>query len=309
MAQLPSTMVVEPFGEVNVFDQPDGSTRVRATILMKPSVEGAQTGLAIDGSGSMRQAFGAGGAVSSIFASSFPNVVEIVARSLASFLANFDSDGQTTVLYWACGIGGADIEEQGEMTSEQARSQSFSPPMAYGTGTRLLPAVKYFTDTRFPDAPWSIFIFITDGAIDDLEEVKAHSLQLAQQIASGQRQFCKLVLIGVGSQVDVGQMEELDDLDYGGLMTQSGDPIDLWDHKLSSEMQQLDEIFAEVVSAKVVVAPSAEITDDTGKLVTPIGLTSYSDGLPALLEFVVAPGSKAFHLSLPGAQRISQSIV
>ena len=194
------------------------------------------------------------------------------------------------------------------MTTEQARSQSFGPPKAYGTGTRLLPAVKYFTDTRFPDAPWSIFVFITDGAIEDLEAVKSHSLHLAEQIASGRRPFCKLVLIGVGSEVDVGQMEELDDLDYGDLVTASGDPIDLWDHKLSSEMQQIEEIFAEVVSARVIVAPSAEITDDLGNAVTPIGRASYSDGLPALLEFVVAPGSKAFHLSLPGGQPISQAI-
>jgi len=36
MAQLPSSKVVEPFGEVNVWSQPDGSIRVKATILMTP---------------------------------------------------------------------------------------------------------------------------------------------------------------------------------------------------------------------------------------------------------------------------------
>ena len=53
--QLDSTKTVDPFGEVNVFGEADGSIRVKATILMRPQVEGAQTGLAIDGSNSMNQ--------------------------------------------------------------------------------------------------------------------------------------------------------------------------------------------------------------------------------------------------------------
>ena len=51
MSQLKK--VVDPFGEVNVFPQPDGSVRVVATILMEPHREGAQTGVALDGSASM----------------------------------------------------------------------------------------------------------------------------------------------------------------------------------------------------------------------------------------------------------------
>ena len=51
MAQLKN--VVEPFGEVNVYPAPDGKLRVVATILMEPRREGTQTGIALDGSGSM----------------------------------------------------------------------------------------------------------------------------------------------------------------------------------------------------------------------------------------------------------------
>ena len=49
MSQLDSSKTVDPFGEVNVFTEPDGRIRVKATILMRPHVGGAQTGLAIDG--------------------------------------------------------------------------------------------------------------------------------------------------------------------------------------------------------------------------------------------------------------------
>lgn len=306
--QLPSTMVVDPFGEVNVFTEQDGSVRVRATILMKPSVEGAQTGLAIDASRSMQQAFGGGGAVSSIFSSSFPNMVEPVARTLAAYLANFDSDGSTTVIYWACGPAGLDIEEQGDMTADAAAKRAFPAPKAYGTGTKLLPAVKYFTETKFPDARWSIFVFVTDGVVEDLDDVKSYSLELAQQIAAGRRHFVKLVLLGTGQEVDIGQMEALDDLDYGGLKDPSGDPIDLWDHKLVSEIQKLEEIFAEVVSANTVLAPSAQVVDDKGNAAVPCDRTSYADGLPALLEFRLPVGASSFRIVLPDGTEIQQPL-
>ena len=56
MAQLKK--VAEPFGEVNVYPGTGGKVRVVATILMEPRREGAQTGIAIDGSGSMRKLYG-----------------------------------------------------------------------------------------------------------------------------------------------------------------------------------------------------------------------------------------------------------
>ncbi len=55
MAQLKK--VVEPFGEVNVYPS-GGKVRVVATILMEPHKEGAQTGIALDGSGSMSKLYG-----------------------------------------------------------------------------------------------------------------------------------------------------------------------------------------------------------------------------------------------------------
>jgi hypothetical protein len=88
----------------------------------------------------------------------------------------------------------------------------------------------------------------------------------------------------------------------------TGEPIDIWDHKLASEMQKIEEIFAEVVSDNVILAPSAEILDSNGRPVTPIGRSSYNDGLPALIEFSVPAGSNAFTLVLPGGKRVSQKI-
>ena len=308
MSQLPSNLVVEPFGEINAFAEGE-RIRVKATILMKPTVEGAQTGLAIDGSASMKNAFGASGAVSALFASASVNIVEPVARTIGAFLANFDSDGQTSVIYWACGAGGSGVQDLGDMTAAQVKARAFAPPADFGNGTKLLPALQYFAETKFPSAPWSIFVFLTDGAIEDLDAVKAYSRQLAQQIAAGSRQFIKLVLIGVGAEVKEDQMEELDDLDYGGLKDKSGTEIDLWDHKMAASMQKIEEIFAEVVTSDMILAPSATITDPQGVAVTPIGRGSYADGLPALLEFTLPAASKSFTLTLPNGTAISQPLV
>jgi len=311
MSQLSSHLVVEPFGEVNVLPGKGGSIHVRATILMKPAVEGAQTGLAIDGSASMKNNFGASGAVSALFAAAANNIVEPVAKTLGTYLANFDSDGSTSIIYWACGMGGFDVEDLGDMNSAQIKTQRFSAPKNFGSGTKLLPALKFFTEQKFPTAPWTILLFITDGALEDLDAVKAYSIELGKQIVAGKRKFLKLVLVGVGPEAEAaeGQLEELDDMDYGGLKDAAGNEIDLWDHKMAKDMQKCEEIFAEVVDEKTILAPSAQILDAKGQPVTPLGRASYADGLPALLNFEMPAGSDSFSLVLPGQSPVVQKLV
>src|SRR5438067_774406 len=98
MAQLKHA--VDPFGEVNVYPASNGGTRVVATILMKPHREGAQTGIAIDGSGSMRKLYGmedGGRVLSPLFGGarkSSANEITPIAQKLCSYLArNIDADG------------------------------------------------------------------------------------------------------------------------------------------------------------------------------------------------------------------------
>jgi hypothetical protein len=299
MTQLRNT--VEPFGEVNVYPAPNGGTRVVATILMEPRKEGAQTGIAIDGSGSMRKLFGqstGGGVVSSIFAKQKPeNHVSPVAQHLCAYLArNIDADGGTTCIYWAVGNNGTQVEVVGDLTAAQAETHDFQGPSDFGTGTQLLPAVRYFVD-RFKDAPWGFYIFITDGELFDLEEVKQFSIRLAKEVAAGRRNPLKFVLIGLGQDANERQMEELDDLE-------TGTEVDLWDHKMAAEMKQLQEIFAEVVDRNARVADHGRIVDPQGQTIR-----DYSDigGLPALLQFVMPAGADAFILEVSG-QRIRQPL-
>src|SRR5438876_3834983 len=163
MSQLKK--VVDPFGEVNVYPGAGGRTRVVATILMEPRREGTQTGIALDGSGSMAGLYGVddaggsgglGGFLKSLFGQrkEVRNEVAPVAQKLCAYLARkIDADGGTTCIYWATGRDGNQIEVIGDLTADQAEQHTFGPPRDFGTGTRLLPAVKHFIE-RFADAPW-----------------------------------------------------------------------------------------------------------------------------------------------------------
>lgn len=292
MAQL--SHPVEPFGEVNVFKSPNGLT-IKATILMVPNVENAHTGLAIDASASMQPMYGV---KIGPFPAAKPNVVEPVARTMSAFLANFSSDGKCSNIYWACSPDGSAIEEIGRFSAEEVEKVSYSGPKRFpwGKQTKLLPPVRYFAENAFKGFPWSIGVIITDGIVDDLEDVKKYCLTLGQEMASGQRLFLKLVLIGVGSAVDEAQMEELDDMFEGSnLRTPKGKEIDIWDHKIASEMQKLEEIFSEIVDEDTIVVESGKILDNQGRSVK-----EYGDGVPAVLKFDLPAGSTGFTLEYPG---------
>jgi hypothetical protein len=292
--------VAEPFGEVNVSPAPGGGVQVWASILMEPRREGSQTGIALDGSGSMRKLYGVdpgGGVVSSLFAKpKVENQVAPVAQHLCAYLARtIDADHGTSCVYWSTGADGGQIEVIGDLTAEQAEHFDFKGPRDFGTGTQLLPAVRYFVE-RFQDAPWGFFIFITDGELFDLEAVKQYSVRLAQEVAGGRRRPVKFVLIGLGPDVNEKQLEDLDDLD-------TGTEIDLWDHKLAAEMRHLQDIFAEVVDRNARVADHGKILDAQGQVIK-----NFSDtGLPAVLRFTMPAGSSYFVLEVNG-QRIHQPL-
>jgi hypothetical protein len=241
---------------------------------------------------------GGGGFLASLFGTGkkATNTVSPVAQKVCHYLASkIDADGGTTCIYWAVGPGGGHVQVIGDLTADQASRHVFGPPQDFGTGTQLVPAVKYFVE-RFKDAPWGFYVFITDGELHDLDDVLAYSKRLAKEIAAGRRNPVKFVLIGLGRDVNERQMEELDDLD-------TGTDFDLWDHKLAREMRRLEEIFAEVVDKNARVADRGRILDPHGNVVK-----DYSDhGLPAYLEFEMPPGSAFFTLQA-GGYRIHQSL-
>jgi hypothetical protein len=287
---------VEPFGEVNIHLIGE-RTRIVATISMRPHKDGTQTGIALDGSGSMAGLYGqeANRVVSPLFKKpAGTNQITPVAQKLCSYLARtIDADSGTTVIYWSTGPAGSQIEVVGDFTADRADKHTFAAPKNLGTGTQLLPAVKYFVE-RFSSAGYGFFVFITDGSLHDLEEVKTYTRHLAAEVSVGRRKPVKLLLLGIGNEVDIRQLEELDDLDT---------PYDVWDYKLAAELRELEQIFAEVVDRNARVAERGRILDAAGKVVK-----DYSDvGLPARLEFELPVSATYFTLEVNG-QTIHQPL-
>lgn len=334
--QLPNNIIHELFGEINI-NLDSQTMEVSATILLEPIKEGSQTGVALDGSASMKTSFGgtsvfredydwsmndklvaegkavyrdedgmkvleflpAGHAelVSSGWIVPEPNVVQPIASEVIPYLASkIDADGGTTVIYWACGAQGDQIEALGDLTAEQAAVVSYNGPVSWGEGTCLLPALRHFIE-RFADADWGFYVFVTDGIIDDMEAVKSYTADLARRIEAGTARPVKCVLIGVGDSVDKANLAELDDLP-----NELGLKVDIWDHKIASTMRDLRDIFAEVVDENTIVAPTGRALDDQGNVVK-----VWSDGVPTKLDFSLSPNARSFTLEIDG-HRIVQAL-
>jgi hypothetical protein len=224
------------------------------------------------------------------------NRVEPVARKITAYLAGeLDEDGGTTVAYWACGQRGDEFEVIGDVTADQCLNLTLRGPtkLRFGQGTRLTPVAKYFVN-RFRDANHGIYVFLTDGRIDDEDELTKYTIELARGVESGKVNDVKFVLVGIGKQIDQAQMLRLDDLE-------TGTDIDIWDHKIAAEMRGLTDLFAEVVNENMIVAPSAKIYDSSGRVVKdlPRGLTAY-------VKFTMPASSTFFEVELPDGRRLHQ---
>ena len=308
--------VVQPFGEVNVYPQNNGDIDIVATILMVPDIEGARVGLALDGSASMKKMYGISGVVSSFFASAAVthNVVEPVTRVMVKYLANFAATGKVDLINWACGAAGELIEDMGSFGGEEIEQIEIKgPKIPWGTGTKLLPPLQYFIN-KYKDAPAigvkqpaAICLIITDGIIEDLEDVKEFCFKYALEIADNIKPFIKLLLIGVGKEIDEKQLEELDNMFEGSFVKDStGREIDLWDYQVADDIQILEQIFKEFVSAETIVTHYGRILNQTGTV-----CEEYSLGVPALMRFKLPPSSTAFTLEFSGGnvtQDISEAL-
>ncbi len=333
---IPASRTAPEFGKVTLWPNQTG-LKVEVTILSEPQgreAEGWRTGIALDASSSMQDAYGrrllgkvpppllqeyaakgwveerqADGRPLRVFQRAAyddaiarghlkftPNAVEPCAREWIAYLAgNLDAHGETAVIYWACGSG-EQIEILGNIGEDRAAQTAIHGPVqtTFGVQTHLLPALRYFAE-RFTAARRGMYLFITDGRIDDFEAVTRYSTQLARTIEAGQRHPLKAVLIGLGDKIDPTQMDALDTLD-------TGTAIDVWDCKYAGEMRSLRDIFAEVVSEHQTVAPTATLYGHQGAVIK-----KYTDGVPARLQFELPPDCTAFELEVLG-RRIRQSL-
>ena len=221
---------------VNVYDPDKGRQHVEIYLRVESGPEGARFGLGVDGSASMKGNFAAD--IPALFRKPEQNIMQPVVQKLCGFLRGLSSDDKVNVIYWAVGKAGGEIEPVGIVDEAMEQKMKIEGPRTknWGPGTQLAPPLKYYADA-FKDEKWAMVLFITDGEIDDLEETKKLSMEIGKQCAAGKRGYLKLVVVGVGKEVNEKQLEELNDMFEGsGLAFPStakfcaGEDLDMWDY-------------------------------------------------------------------------------
>lgn len=276
---------------------------VIATLLHDPTVEGLDMALYLDGSKSMDEeyTYKSGGFFAWLFGKNTrkDNVVEPQARWILEYLATKDRNGLLRAAYWACGSGGKDIEVIGEMEGKDVASYAFPGPGNPGGGTRLLPAiddfVTYMRAQVKTGAERGCAVFITDGVIHDAAKVDARCGEIVAEINQGTLPKLNFVLVGVGTDVDEEQMEEICHEEYEGIGH-------LWCHRVATEIENTAELVAVLVDETMTVAGGGTVYDDNGAV-----LKRYEGRLPAVLEFDVPETARSFTLEI-GSKRYQQAI-
>ena len=317
------TNTAEQFGKV-YYLQTDQSTKVEITIRELMGTEGWHTGVAIDGSWSMRALYGRGlkknvtltpavidsykakgwiqevrkdgkrfeawqksahvDAIKNGHMSYTENEVESLIHDCTKYLLDELESGEgVDLIYWACGRNGQEVEKIGLVDEDSLSTIKVDGPKKFGEGTYLAPAMQEFLKAKDKK---QILVFVTDGRLDDLDEVINLTKQIAQEIDSESRPMTKCVLIGVGESVDRNQLETLDDLE-------TGYDVDIWDQKIASEMRDLGEIIAELIDENKIIAPTASVLDNQGNI-----LHRFFDGLPCRCAFELPAGSDHFVLAI-----------
>jgi hypothetical protein len=294
---------VEPFSDLHVEEG-----RVRATLLHDPTVEGLDMAIYMDGSYSMKEEYATKTRQTGTFwqrlfgtgkTEVVPNNVEPQVKWMLEYLATKDRNGILRVGYWACGSSGTAVEIIGELKGTDVASYSFPGPKEMGQATRLAPAmrdyVSYLEKQVKAGARRGCAVYVTDGQIQDADEVKELSAEIARRIARGTLPRTNFILVGVGGNVNEEQMEDICHAEFPGVGH-------LWCHRIAAEISQVAELVAVLVDETMTVAAGGTIYDDRGKV-----LKVYEGRLPAVLEFEVPEDTEAFVLEVSG-QRYRQPL-
>lgn len=296
-----------PLADVNVLPRKDGAHDVVVCFMPDPIAlvgEGnSKAFLALDASASLKAMYGG----ANVFDPT-PNYVQGVARKLGEILTSVTKSGKVSALYWAVSPDGTKTEMIGELDDADWAKAVISGPKRekWGRGTKLLPAIQYGVEQVAKDADWTMGVIVTDGIIEDEQDCINYCRSVGKAIAGGKRKPIKLVLIGIGQDVDADQLERFDDMFEG-----SGIDYDLWSHGMVASMQDESDILAvlygELMNEDVTVASSGSVEDGTGKV-----LASWTDGLPGKFRVVLPKGQTTIVIRTPTAsveQDLSEAII
>jgi hypothetical protein len=302
------TRPTRPLADVNVLPRRDGSHEVVVCFMPDPDLlfggeANAKAFLALDASASLKKMYGYGGPFGGD-----PNYMQAVARKLGATLTSVTKSGRVFATYWAVSPDGSKVEPIGEFDEDSWPRVPIAGPKKekWGKGTKLLPAIRLCAEKVAAGADWTIGVIVTDGIIEDERDCVDYCLRLGRELAAGRRKPIKLILIGIGEEVDEAQLQRFDDMFEG-----TGIDYDLWSHGMVASMQDeadiLGVLYGELMTEETVVAPRGQVQDRTGAV-----LAHWTDGMPGKFRFVLPRGQTTFHIRTPShaiVQDISEALV
>lgn len=253
------------------------------------------TCLAIEGTGGMQRYFGRG-----TFA---PGEIRSAAQAATCFLSKQDREFGTNVVYWGT-KNPLHYTALGYRSDQQWSNFGFPPPSAYGTCGCLKPTIQYFVEMLMGEVlsecvveprpskirkSIGIFVFLTDGLIDDFGEVRQYLVQVEQLAEKSRYQAVHIIAAGWGDQFlgdSQGQMNLL-----AAQFMQS--------EKLQFRLVVADQLsgVVDLIKAAVLagfpVARSGKVTDERGREVC-----KFLDGVPGSFEFYLPFDSRRFYLHI-----------
>jgi len=223
----------------------------------------------------------------------------MVDNLIRTFASGGVTSGTCEIIYWACGKDGRDIESLGDVRHEDLETLQIQGPRVkpFGPTTHLAPPFRYFAKKAVGTN--GILVFVTDGHVDDEEEVVAETHRLAGEMSAGRRPSLKCVLLGIGKQVDRPQLARIDDME----MPAGLEDVDIWNAKVLGEMRDMNDAWSEIFDPETVVGTSMRVFDDKGQLVH-----EKTDEVKALITFEIPIGTSAFELVLDGEMKIRQQL-
>ena len=253
----------------------------------------SRTILALDASVGMKPIFGR----CSLF-NKQPNDVERVARKLGGLLCDATRDQKVSMIYWAVGYNGG-LEEIGTYDKEECTVAKINGPKKklWGRRTKILSTIKYIAESGFDKIEATMAVIITVGIIEDEKEAMDYCMKLGKRlVAEGQTELFRLVLIGVGEEVDVGQLERFEDMFEG---TDLDSHVDFWSSGVAASMQDESDILAVLkgelmIMTEDMIADSGSILDGDGN-----EIIAFPDGMPPKVRFILPLEHTTFTVRTP----------
>lgn len=231
------------------------------------------------------------------------NKVHPVAQDLASFLAK-NSSNKCAIAYWACGDDGSDIEPIAIMGTSDIQNYEFAGAQNWGGGTKLTPIVKFFWEKVFADTDKvGMAVILTDGAWDDDDNERLFALTevMCQEVATGQRQLMKCVILGLKTDDNKSELERINARFNAIDNYESAADVDIWYTNWVDELEDWIQLFIELVK---------DWSLGIGGFVEAQGLKALQqDEFKFGIQFKIPANATSFTIHLDGLGDYSQEIV